>query len=1553
MFKFVKGNLTFFFFFSPWMRGTGNHETHPVVTILKRVAEVHESKDCVTPVQAQLIQLFPNLNKSQIMKLSSLLKAKKRLRESLEECEIAFHFDENSISILNQNIFQKGASLDLLLLSTVFACVAWSLDNEHKREISEFSALVQLLIHFSNNEEKMMKINIYGFKKILKTSLKQSSMIWNENTLNSVISFLMLNNISFEQISFNLIYRLFQNAIFFGSNLIVSSFMNLIYGLLEKNINYVTKEDLISLSILLKPYVEKFDEKSLNVLSIITQKYELNSCLNLFENIGKDLTELISNQVINDGFNYIEESVQNTIKYCDLFNKNMMITISNVIKCLKNSLDVYITKFVSVYFSYTSLELNDIKYIYLCIGLTKIMEQIEINEYFSNFLSIIINERIFSHSYTIYNNNLNCLTNFLRNKIIKIIIKSGSNILYLFLTEFDDNDSLLQIENIIRFISYLNSYKANILLEDDILNLIVKSTKCIRKRKLESKEYEKAYIDSLYIFSKIANNPLSFLNQEFFAFSVECIDEEDYSNILLEQIREILSRNSNDDFNNISSFLNQFIKKCYENSCDNKYVNLSINLTNIIKEALLTNTNSYKYLNSIIPNFFSLLNVIHKKKLIFNCLTILEIENQNNPSGYMPKEEYLKIFGENIKIIEKNEPSQLILHHIDNLLSISLNSSPQIIIKRPQFFVLYFYAYENSGLFAQMIKRIKKLCKFSFYNYYSCSKGELDKILMDFILLNKEEGEVNLRNLKFLIKISFDDLINIVIPFLFKIISKRTNNSIMKKFLDIINCKNKDIKIKFLYMISYYLRIYQKLIIDIGTFSSNLIMKNVSKSFLKNLKIDFNMLIDFQLIILSNAQLNLITIYDDYQQIHLQIFIKNRSIFVRYKESSDFILKQMIRSIPNEKSYIFSFSISSNPNDYNIEININNKISKINKLKLKVDDMVNIDFGKCDISNSEYKNVKFGTISNIKLNNNYIEKHENTSTDVKNYIPYFMKFLLVSDFPKILFSNFNDLYDHLDVALDIISQLYLLNPSIQESSNIAKLFSYNLSMKINLIDEQLYSSIVSVIHYISNSQVLNDWLEFLVFNIELWSKSNSQFFRYVLNYLNFFVSISVNLIKQVSLFKKLLNSYIKLFSENSNSFLNYSNDDIISCQNLFQKLLEKIAFMKIEDNDIKYIFSYLIKSKSIPEILSLLKIINNVEKNILSSNYNIIANRLFYFLSFDNIDIIEIVIYLLNKTSNDQLFETMTTAAIILSNSKFNKIIFEKFNLILQEIPNVHFLLSLLSLSLGEKYIHMHSSSLYILSTEALLSSFSYIDFWYIFSLFVALSGSQDDKKIVGYALSNIVLHSPHPIHDIGIILDIIELVESVIHSDFDFSYIIYMKLLSSTLPDNIFEYCFYRFFISIFFHFVNPNDEITPLQSEFNKSIFSSHKNDLTNETPKKILPIDEIISIFHLDFNDYLIKFGMKPNALTKIDSLLYLYQKANKIFLDFEPLIKVLQYYKNKTLTNKENYLETCKVMEHIQIMYNEKFKKDISIIKNMFLQKINSILLKISNASRNQQ
>ena len=297
----------------------------------------------------------------------------------------------------------------------------------------------------------------------------------------------------------------------------------------------------------------------------------------------------------------------------------------------------------------------------------------------------------------------------------------------------------------------------------------------------------------------------------------------------------------------------------------------------------------------------------------------------------------------------------------------------------------------------------------------------------------------------------------------------------------------------------------------------------------------------------------------------------------------------------------------------------------------------------------------------------------------------------------------------------LFNYLNLLGQIISKTNN-KQLSAICASYLINIdqgLDYSLFATVYSIVKSIVSKTIQRYWVEDVIANCTLWSKSGSHFHRILFEYgTKLITDFQSTIWSKKSYFSYFLNQF------NEHCCIKENKSDIP----MFSLFLERLSLVTIEVKDIRYLVSFLINSSDSNKVVYL-QMISKMSQSIKDDQYTLFSTFLSV-LDTENIEIAENVLITMSEIYRDYDFHRYIIVILnFLAVDK--KLLFEALNKkeTLDLYPNVFPLLCSIALEINQniKYI-----------PKGVVRS----SFWYLFPLLLSLR-FDDNIELIDFVAIN------------------------------------------------------------------------------------------------------------------------------------------------------------------------------------------------------------------------
>ena len=880
--------------------------------------------------------------------------------------------------------------------------------------------------------------------------------------------------------------------------------------------------------------------------------------------------------------------------------------------------------------------------------------------YYSNYLSIIFQNNlsnIFDPSETVFGpNSLDLIVNDFRSTFIDMIANKKKLLIQLLVSR--KNCICIATEILSRYLIKIETQtiQKNIL-NDEILNAIVEISLTIPH--INSHVLLKsAIIYNLCLLSQLKYSFYQCLtNKDFVNCIFFYILENGITSFFLSSLNTGILQLTNEKISHLkyfTGFLFNILQFDASNSMNAEF------FVKLKKDIFSFVCNTIRYIPKLIKIYnyllFPILNNVNSIETMNQAFYFLQTYSKIN--SFKLDQHLFQIMVQKINYINFINLINLIAG--DFLLS----SNNMFLIRNPYFLPLFFLqsnfnSEQSTNLFlktSDFLYFFKKLAHFSEYNRQALHDGKVDLILLSSI----NQQFYAFRGYKFNLKIKDKLEENAAFELLSLILSSKSSNEFAHLMTDTIIKNNITLysKINLAKELSAILHANYNCphpAFEIGNIHSFARIEGLnSLTFKGTFTVTFKIKVDMPLLNCFGSQVLILTILDRSNH-RVSICIQKAGLFAVYEESKYVTFVSLCQIIPSNQWITFSIVFLFQNETYNIvcfknferqhnsdfcpinfdlgplnlivggyvpsqsktiqhnkigmvaHLNIFNRVLSSNELinnLLKTDDAPTDFLFSTDFLNEpkSFNNKKVFSIS-LKEKSLKLTIHQLKNSFIKYSINDFMK-----QYYKKLIQNFHKFnIQDLKYILDILK--FSLVHCIDEE--IPKVFAINLMKKMDEFNNssvkhtgfEIFHSIFLLIENIPDKNTKYSWLRYIIFNLNLWGKSNN--FDLILYFLSSSIVELRDFLLHFNYFDSFLFFFIHMYNI-SDTIVNFSK-----VVQYFITLISRLTFINFKKENCNVLFSQLASENiSIPTKVEMLKIIQYSSKNIINLDYKDYLNIL-------------------------------------------------------------------------------------------------------------------------------------------------------------------------------------------------------------------------------------------------------------------------------------------------------------------------------------------------------
>ncbi|OHS97660.1 hypothetical protein TRFO_36112 [Tritrichomonas foetus] len=1213
-------------------------ESHPLITIFTMRNSIFSGlKETDSEMNLIVLSFIPQLDKNTISSMSTSLKSSTNLAELFKKYKLPSRFDPNMINHFyaaislhkskshkskqynDTNSKDRNIAWEPIIISVVFAAIVLFIDKDFRsqNEFNDFFHFFSILI---NKKNKINNLINYGFKMIVEAMSASNNFEWNDKLFSSIFQFILLNK-SLDEKMYKTLLEIFRIAFEKGSQEIISQLMKLISQIIIEKRKCIIWNEISYLVILFTPQINLLGKDVLLLISLISNYSNSSSISDIFILLPSILLNTldfdeddhlsfpnklpIPDIAIQDlPYTFSRSNLfENGFKGPDLnpfdlsidsrsvLNEKTINGVDIISECLTESSYFCREQFFHSYGKMFHILKETNRYIQTCTVFVLLMEKMINYLPIEIFLSILNDTILFAPEHNIYSKHgLDRMINYLRNRVFILVGDSSPSSLSLFF-EKADGYPFLFTEHLMRILarpwlieSISNNKNALLIIQTTLKLRFIETNQLNFSNSSENYDIKRARNDNFLFVFQYCKDPQLFQYDNFSRGFFWFIFEDNLTEYIIFFLQvTITNLSTNYEISSLVNIIDRIYHQIVLFYKDKNFQRLSILLTAALSESLVQNIHILPYFEKILPLILETLEIFPCKESLDSCFRIIESWNQMDKDK-MFDSNHFRILSTVIKIIEPNNLSTSTYRHLFNLLSLSSNTTDfsHFHIKKPSALSLLLSVFSQYEKSIEFIQYLSSLCDYSEFNIRACHDGDIDLILLDFINSKKETTEIKYRGVSFILHFTYEEIKDLILPFLLRIFVYKSNNGICEKLASIIGQKIDRISILVCSCLSDVISKIQSLPkpkFSIGTFSPNVSFRNVpSKMFSTTFVIKYDINFDAVTILISNTSLHIFSVVDKENDIKLRILTDHMSLYLytSYKNTEKLVL--LIRVLPSSGWNHYSIKFEPFINGYHVQTFMNgshvNSVDAITSHFKSNKVYVSIG-GFSKLSSNDWLNVELGVVSHFSIssqNSNLPDENANISMksqvliercrtdnlthfnrfhifteedEIKTIIEgnienshnlmfYLVKGDFVNNLCNYLFTQFTDNYqkDYIKLIFDVLVQIMPLNKKVQHLKNIEDISHY-LSSNIHILDSDLFFCVYRIFEKITTKngdQFSIKWFELLILDFWLWSRTKPSEFKRILNFfVRQIVFSQAFYFCRSSYFAMLLNQYYLMF----------------------------------------------------------------------------------------------------------------------------------------------------------------------------------------------------------------------------------------------------------------------------------------------------------------------------------------------------------------------------------------------------------------------------------------
>ena len=1168
------------------------------------------------------------------------------------------------------------------------------------------------------------------------------------------------------------------------------------------------------------------------------------------------------------------------------------------------------------------------------------MYLLNLNSNVINYLKIIyFSDIIFDPESTIYGpHKLDANLNLIRAFTISYLQKNYPKILQELILDKKNYPPLIN-EILMRIL--LNPIDDEIL-NENVFNCIIETAIFFQVNNAPVKPREPVFTFLFYIL-KLKNIQLECLKSTTIINGLlRFVYEKGLSKHIFSNLLDVLLNISKENILDIKPLITHFLEKVqYSKELSEQVYDL---ISNVLKFRPYLYCYFQQFFNPMVEYFLNYQNINNFKRFIAIIDGLIQSKQSICQLSY-------NLFTAFIKYKEF-----VTIEILSNLLAGTSCASQgsKFLINNPCFLPLFFIIYGNTNQIGKILNKFLFLVENSDFNSRAFHDGDIDLIFLRYFEMNS--SKITYKGIDFELNINKDMIEECVIPILQIILSSKSSYQIAKLVYNLIITKSNPLIMKVVMSIFHTYNSLPKQIIPIGNFPKYAEVSGFNGSQFSEFSLSFYLKPDVSVLSGCIDTIHLIS-FSNQSNSKLSISFQGCSLFLIY----DFMkTRTMVPICQHITSNEWSrFVLIFKKNKTKSRISIYKDFSYLHDSEFLSfnfgKDQIEMDIGGISLKNSKKsKERQYGMISDISFFPYAISNKELLSlmsyhqNDISNFAFSTMEFpnKIVEKTCELTFlkQKYNVIFKYNSIIYKILPEymhyfipnliksieksekhliyksLSLINQTINKTND--KNNSYMLSTVLlriaTEIDYSMFNTICSITSEIENSKIKELWVNDLILNCNLWSKS--KYFKSVVHFwsTNLFINFN-NQLHEKRYIIYILSWFNKL----------YENEDYMLSQNDFITFIKRLFIFDSNLSEIKCLFKNFLQINKENDrfILIYLDIICCISNVILSNDFEEV-DCLLPFLKSTNTDIVlnTLLVFhqLYGKEFHNKIF-------IFLSQMRVNDDLLIRLEEKIDDYPNLTTLTSALALTIGKS-----------VSKIPKFISFSSLSF--VFPILLAFNNKTNSSKILDFISRN------------SMNLDNLICFSFFLYANNNYDFYVFYQLISF-LFDNYKSYSIKKAYsllknatYPLFFHRFKKNNISQTLNEMISKEYLLDNEYSDDEKFPSIINNYESLKNlIYDFDFENIQLTYYLeidknneiKLKELFKmIKSLIFYIEENSKednnfdIPDEFYQLKKIVFHFdQRKEMTNIDNFNNFNLLIEKMNENYNEHLK---GTLKKLFLK-----------------
>ena len=1073
---------------------------------------------------------------------------------------------------------------------------------------------------------------------------------------------------------------------------------------------------------------------------------------------------------------------ETTKKFDDFLKPNNFMLASKIIQLLSCVLDCYNSAFFKSFAEYLNLH-SDVQFYLIFIYILTHSRNADNDPV---IFKALMYPHVFVPGLTIFNPSEGLeLISFMRKTILSIFSTFFPNVLSNVLLNLCQHPFLFA-ETVGRIQTKLASFDLYDLTDEVSLSSIIEVISTLTSILMREKEMEKEVQQArstliLFIFSLLDNQTMAlrcFTSSVFACGFLSKITEKSMRDPMIHSLRQFLSKFDNPNVDILSPVC-EFICGIIDmvRATPNGDDKLALDLLSSVNEASSHSkdiSRVFRQLASTATNYL----MTRPSELMLQATLQFFLQLSVNCKEVTLSFDEVQNLSNTAKIIEKTA-SEATLTCLINILarSKSTTADAMFFIQEPSVIILLFSVIESKSQVTKYLNMFLSLCSHCIYNCQMCHDGGLDSLLLEMV--SHEEKEFTLRDCTFHFEIDDEMMRSLVFPLLKIICSCASSpqmpakiikqmipvNGVFPKYsvhtMDLINSTISVLSTE--PGISYRAGIINQYMTVEGLRVTDL-AEGFSFSFMFNFDGPTAMMSNIRPLIFSITDIALIT---------FQIFIRGDSLLVRVIKGNDSSsIATLCQTLPSGSWHRCTTSISFYEDNiaaivFNIDEKKDNYYSvtfpnfERNELYLQfggiaeiTDDSDLSDFA-CLISNFKlYGYARSQEGSSIVSSKSSSSATITSNETLKLLFPQSQSQLKIdashvnkSSFPYTLFDAFKEeqnikllipLFNFtekmpphfISQLIDTITCIVTSSSKIEEQFDSVPLITRFLS-RSPVLNYTIFNKLVSFFFNCSTKRLISELLEFVIFNIDLWVRSDAQSLQKIAQYWSTLSGYEQIRIRDVIPKIRIHFWYEPIEVE----LINKCRDpkvDIELIRYNFNKLLVELPFSKQDFLIIASHCSTCADQKQVNDFLGLLIDLTTKNPDVISPVY---CKCVFPIFKPKQNKRFMLILKLICNISGSKLFEYLLITTEFIGVQYVDKSLFKEVLEFQKLVPEVYVMSTWMAQNLDEECREEVAMSL----RELDISRISKNKFWYIPFILLMLSSGPEARALINVFFSKIL----------------------------------------------------------------------------------------------------------------------------------------------------------------------------------------------------------------------